>query len=156
MPIQSSPLIEVKHTRNKGRGVFAREFIPQGTVIERAPVLVIPSEQVLESETHNVIQDYVFHWGRGTVALALGFGSMYNHSYQPNARYDDVGRLTKIFTALQDIEAGQEITVNYNGDENDDTPVWFDIADDTEPAPRRARTNKQTATQNPAERKSAV
>ena len=123
MPIQSSPLIEVKHTRNKGRGVFAREDIPRGTVVERAPVLVIPAEQVLESDTHCVIQDYVFHWGRGTVALTLGFGSMYNHSYQPNARYDDVGRLTKVFTAVQDIEAGQEITVNYNGDENDDTPM---------------------------------
>ena len=133
MPIQSSPLIEVKQTRTRGRGVFAREFIPDGTVIERVPVLVIPSEQVLDSLPGSVVHDYVFHWGRGTVALALGFGSIYNHSYKPNARYDDVGRMTKIFTALKDIEAGQEITVNYNGHEDDDSPLWFDVVED-EPA----------------------
>ena len=127
MPIQASSLIEIKQTRGKGRGVFAREFIAEGTVFERCPVLVIPNDEVMEEAAGGVIQAYVFHWGRDTVALALGFGSMYNHSYQPNARYDDVGRMTKIFTAVRDIQPGDEITVNYNGCEDDQTPVWFDV-----------------------------
>jgi len=46
------------------------------------------------------------------VALALGYRSLYNHSFRPNARYDDVGPLTKDFTALRDIQPGEEITVN--------------------------------------------
>ena len=128
MPIYSSPLIEVKQTRTKGRGVFAREFIPQGTEFERVPVIVIPAEQVLEDAAGGIVQEYVFQWGRGTVALALGFGSMYNHSYAPNARYDDKGRLTKVFSAVADIHPGDEITINYNGHEEDTTPVWFDVA----------------------------
>jgi len=74
-----------------------------------------------------VMADYVFDWGKGTVALALGYGSLYNHSYAPNARYDDEGQRTKIFTALRDIEAGEEITVNYNGHEDDQSPVGFDV-----------------------------
>ena len=50
------------------------------------------------------------------MALALGHGSLYNHSFRPNARYDDVGPQTKEFTAMRDIAPGQEITVNYNGE----------------------------------------
>jgi SET domain-containing protein len=76
------------------------------------------------------LANYVFEWGRGTVALALGFGSIYNHSYSPNARYDDVGRLTKVYTALRDILPGEEITINYNGDENDLSPVGFEVRDE--------------------------
>lgn len=137
MPIQPSSLIEVKYTRRKGRGVFAREFIEEGTVFERVPVIVIPSEDLWEGSSESVIQDYVFQWGRGTVALALGCGSMYNHSYEPNARYDDEGRLTKIFTAVRDIEPGEEITINYNGDEEDQTPVWFHLAQEPKSESRK-------------------
>jgi SET domain-containing protein len=125
MPIESSDLIHVKQARGKGRGVFARQFIPEGTVFERVPVLVIPEDEILEQP--GMLSHYVFEWGKGTVALALGFGSMYNHSFNPNARYDDVGRQTKIFTALRDISAGEEVTINYNGDESDQSPVGFDV-----------------------------
>ncbi len=129
MPFQPSPWIEVKRVPRKGRGVFARQDIPAGTVFERVPVIVIPAEEVLESADNPVLAHYVFDWGRGTVALALGYGSIYNHSYRPNARYDDEGRQTKIFTALRDIAAGEEITINYNGHEDDLTPVGFEVVE---------------------------
>ena len=61
------------------------------------------------------------------MALALGYGSLYNHSYQPNARYDDESGQTKVFTAIRDIEAGEEITVNYNGEPEDESPVGFEV-----------------------------
>lgn len=131
MPIQTSPLIEVKRTARKGRGVFAIQFIPAGTEIERVPVIVIPDSEI-EIRPGNTLQDYIYEWGRGTVAIALGCGSIYNHSFSPNARYDDKGRLTKVFTALRDIRPGEEITINYNGDEDDLTPVSFDVAEDEE------------------------
>jgi SET domain-containing protein len=127
MPLQASQSIEVKRVSGKGRGVFAREKIPAGTVFERVPVIVMPTEDIVESTDKCVLANYVFDWGKGTVALALGFGSLYNHSYNPNARYDDEGRQTKIFTALRDIEPGEEITVNYNGHEDDQSPVGFDV-----------------------------
>ncbi|MEZ6063230.1 MAG: SET domain-containing protein [Planctomycetaceae bacterium] len=139
MPIQPSVLIEVKRTRNKGRGVFAREFIAAGTVIERVPVLVIPEEEVYEAPGNPLLLDYVFEWGKGTVGLAaLGFGSLYNHSYQPNARYDDEGRQTKVFTALRDISSGEEITINYNGHEDDASPVHFRVCETTAASPLRS------------------
>ncbi len=129
MPIYASSHIEVKQTLGKGRGVFARSFIPEGAEVERVPVLVMPEDEALDP-SGTVLANYVFEWGRGTVALALGFGSIYNHSYSPNARYDDVGRLTKVYTALRDILPGEEITINYNGDENDLSPVGFEVRDE--------------------------
>ena len=70
---------------------------------------------------------YCFEWGRGTVAVALGYGSLYNHSYQPNARYDDESGQAKVFRAIRDIAPGEEIVVNYNGEPGDETPVWFKV-----------------------------
>ena len=68
-----------------------------------------------------------------TNCLALGFGSLYNHSYRPNARYDDVGPQAKSFTALRDIAPGEEITVNYNGEPGRRKKVWFDLAEEARP-----------------------
>ncbi len=65
------------------------------------------------------------------MALALGYGSLYNHSFHPNARYDDRGQQTKVFTSLRDIESGEEITVNYNGDPNDTTAVSFEVVENS-------------------------
>ncbi len=129
MKLTASPLIEVKSTKGKGRGVFARELIKAGTVFERVPLLVIPAKEVLECEHGGFLSQYVFEYGKGTVALALGFGSLYNHSYQPNARYDDAGRQVKEFRALRDIQAGEEITINYNGAEDVMDPVEFNVVD---------------------------
>jgi hypothetical protein len=71
----------------------------------------------------------VFEYGKGKVALALGFGSLYNHSYKPNARYDDAPSQVKEFRALRDIKAGEEITINYNGAEDIMDPVEFNVVE---------------------------
>jgi SET domain-containing protein len=115
MPHIHSKLIEVKEVRKKGRGVFARTSIPKGTVIERVPVIVVPVQEIFSQAPKSKLADYVFVWGSDTVAVALGYGSLYNHSYQPNAQFFDSGRHTKIFMAIRDIQKGEEITVNYNG-----------------------------------------
>lgn len=127
MALTQSEGIEVRRVRGKGRGVFARRRFRKGEVIERVPVIVVPYE---EFETGPTMSHYYFAWGEGTVALALGYGSLYNHSYRPNARYDDIGQRTKVFTALRVIEPGEEITVNYNGDPEDMAHVGFDVLDE--------------------------
>lgn len=123
MPLRQSKLIEVRQVKKKGRGVFARYDIAEGTEVERCPVLVIPESDIW----YSTLADYVFEWGDGTVGLTLGYGSMYNHSFQPNARYEDVGRQSKAYIAIRDIEAGEEITINYNGDPDDTTSVGFEV-----------------------------
>ncbi len=119
--------IEVKLVKGKGRGVFARRAFLEGEIIERVPVVTLPVADIKNAEGWVGLAGYCYHWGDGKAALALGYGSLYNHSYQPNARYDDVGRLTKVFSALRDINAGEEITVNYNGEPADKQPMGFQV-----------------------------
>lgn len=131
--MQPSQYIELKNVPHKGRAVFASQFIPAGTEFERVPVLVIPNDDLFNSAGGEFLAEYVFEWGEGTVALALGYGSMYNHSYRPNARYDDFSRNIKTYTALVDIQQGEEITINYNGHEDATDPVGFDLIGEEAP-----------------------
>ena len=63
------------------------------------------------------------------IALALGYLTFANHSYQPNARYEKRYATCSIaLIALRPIKAGEEITVNYNGDPEDHSPLWFPVA----------------------------
>lgn len=129
MPHEQSELIMVKRISGKGRGVFARCDIRKGTEIERVPVIVIPERDIYSDEGDGMLSEYVFAWGKKTVALALGYGSLYNHSYKPNARYEDDGQQTKVYIAIRHIEAGEEITINYNGEPRSKAPLWFDVRD---------------------------
>ncbi|MDA1231473.1 MAG: SET domain-containing protein-lysine N-methyltransferase [Planctomycetota bacterium] len=126
MPLNQSALIEVKNIKGKGRGVFARTLIPKHTIFERVPLLVIPANEILNCDHGKMLLGYIFEYKK-QVALALGYGSLYNHSYNPNARYDDAGRQIKEFSALRDIYPGEEITINYNGAEDILDPVEFPV-----------------------------
>lgn len=127
----ASPLaahaLTVKKTVDRGRGVFATCKIAQGSFIERAPVLIFPTDQwPLIAPT--TLYDYVFNWGPKSeqAALALGFGSLYNHSTQPNVYYirREAEEVLDYF-ALEDIEEGQELLINYNGEPSCQDLVWF-------------------------------
>lgn len=135
MTLTPSDAVEVKQVAGKGRGVFARRAIRKGEIIERAPVLVLPLSDVMRGpDDWTGLGNYCFEWGKNRVALALGFGSLYNHSFNPNARYDDEARRLriKVFSAIRDIEPGEEVTINYNGDPEDRSPVWFRVIERSE------------------------
>lgn len=124
---KQSPYIFVQETGDRGLGVFARKAIPENLVFERVPVLIFPSKFLWHPEETSPLADYVFTWDDETVAIALGYGSLYNHSYRPNAIYEDWGRNFKHYKAIRNIAAGEEITINYNGDPDDATSVGFDV-----------------------------
>jgi SET domain-containing protein len=59
--------------------------------------------------------------------MALGYVPIYNHSYSSNCDYImDYETETIVIKAVRDIKAGEEIFINYNGEWNDATPIWFD------------------------------
>ena len=66
-------------------------------------------------------------WGKATSAICFGYGSFYNHSYQPNATYKKKIKDKVIeFIALKDIKKSEEITVNYNyGNADDKSRLWI-------------------------------
>lgn len=98
-----------------GRGVFAGRRIDKGELIEACPVIILSAadERMLTGTT---LDHYLFAWGEGTqgACLVLGLGSLYNHSPSPNAvacRNEPEARLE--FVALRDIEAGEQVFVDY-------------------------------------------
>lgn len=125
MSLSQSEYLEVRRIPGKGRGVFARIMIPKGTTFETVPVLVCKQDDIICS----TLMDYVYAWGKETVALALGYGSLYNHSFKPNARYYDLPMARKEYTALRDIQPGEEVTINYNGDPKSKKSVGFEVKD---------------------------
>jgi len=119
-------VLYVSTIEDKGRGVFAQQAIRKGEIFERAPVIIIPGRE-WENLERTVLFNYCYGWGEDS-ALALGFGSLFNHSYKPNAVYNRKFEEQMIeYTALCDIDPGEEITVNYNGDPNDLDPLWFAV-----------------------------
>ncbi|MFC4802116.1 SET domain-containing protein [Neobacillus sp. GCM10023253] len=121
-------MIEVKESKY-GRGIFATRDIHNGELIHEAPVIVSPGKDY-KYLTKTIMRDYVFWWDQDNdeVALALGYGSLFNHSYRPNAIYGlNFANRTIDFYAHIDIKAGEEILINYNGEPDDDESLWFDV-----------------------------
>jgi len=118
--------LAVFNSNGRGRGVFALKNFLAGEVIERAPVIIIPCDQWHATEK-TILYNYCYAWG-DDAALALGFGSLYNHAYNPNAAYlKRIDQLLIEFIALRDIDAHEEITINYNSVPDDHSPLWFDV-----------------------------
>jgi SET domain-containing protein len=121
--------LEVRETPGRGRGVFALVSFTEGEVIESCPVIPIPEDEV-DPVGRTVLGNYFFQWG-GTFdegAVALGYGSLYNHTNDPNAMYVRKVSLNVIdFVALRAIAVGEEITVSYHGGFGQKTKVWFEI-----------------------------
>jgi len=117
--------LEIRNVRGKGRGVFSLVPFYRGQVIEYCPILEFPNGQATYD---SVVHHYTFAWTGRRSALALGYGSLLNHSYTPNAVY--AFRMAKkiiSIRALRNIALGEEILINYNGDPKDQTPLWFDV-----------------------------
>ena len=116
----------MRKTDKYGRGIFADRYIKKGELIEEAHVIIIPKQEWKQMKK-SVLLNYVFRWGKDK-AIALGYGSLFNHSITPNAKYiTNIKNQTIDFYARQDIQKEEEILVNYNGDPSDQSPVWFDV-----------------------------
>ena len=99
--MKSSALVYVGDSPIHGKGLFARTFIPAGTVIG-----VVQGQPTVEDGAHVLWIDEHngFH-----VQCELRF---INHSSKPNAVYYD----TLEVCTVRDIQAGEEITHNYGAD----------------------------------------
>jgi len=112
------PAAEVRHTGTaRGRGVFATRAHAAGETVETAVAFVFSLRSAHLPET---LKQCIFSWEElakvpGTRALALGFGSLYNHANPANMRYEADGEQELLrFVAVRDIADGEELTINYN------------------------------------------
>ncbi len=124
------PSLFVAPTSSMGRGVFSSENIAAGTVVEQSPVIVMSTaDRALLDQT--ILHDYIFEWGPDLdqCCMALGYIPLYNHSFNSNCEYemDYDYNLIKV-TAVRNIVAGEELFINYNGNWDDPTPLWFPVS----------------------------
>ncbi len=124
--MKALPHLYVIESEGKGRGVFTALEIPKEGIIEICPLILIPAAQstcIDQTELYN----YYFIWDNDHLAIALGYGSLYNHSHAPNAKviYDFETEEIQI-EAILDIEAGSEITINYLDDDDPLHGLWFE------------------------------
>ena len=121
--------IQIKDTPNRGRGVFATKNYTPGETIEICPVIIMtPEESKYYDET--ILGNYLYEWkDENDAALILGYGLIYNHSYSPNAEYKrNFTNNEMLYVAIKNIDPGDEILVNYNGDpESQDKIDWFEV-----------------------------
>lgn len=122
------PHLFIAPTGDRGRGVFTSLAIRKGTVIEVSPVIVMSVEdRKLLDQT--LLHDYIFEWGlrKKGCCMALGYVPLYNHSYRSNCEYEmDYDREVISVRTVRAIKAGEELFINYNGDWDNRTPVWFE------------------------------
>ena len=122
------PILYLAPSPGRGRGVFTQEAIQEGTVIEIAPVIVM-SAQDRSFIDQTKLHDYIFVWGEkeDRCAMALGYVPMYNHSAPSNCDYEMEWETELIrVKTVRNIEPGEELFINYQGDWNANDPVWFD------------------------------
>jgi uncharacterized protein len=114
---------------NAERGVFAGVNIKKGETIERCPIIEV-SKHDTANLNESLLVTYFFYFGRNKerLALTLGFGSIYNHSYDPNATFKIKPKAKLIeFIALKNIKKDEEITFNYKHEKSkDNIPLWFE------------------------------
>ena len=115
------PGIAVTDIPGRGRGVVAMEPLIRGELIEAASVIrLVPDASPPKTSP---LFDYVFAWDEPPFieAVALGVVSLVNHSATPVATLEcDFGKQTIRLLAARDIEAGEEITIDYG------IPLWFE------------------------------
>jgi uncharacterized protein len=118
----------IKNIKDKGRGVFCKQLICKDETFEVCPVIVIPASDYDIVKASRLV-DYFFSFNKeeNTLALALGFGSLYNHAVDSNAIYY-LNREEKVISyyALEDIPAGKEICINYAGERGIEFKEWFE------------------------------
>eukprot|EP00929_Paragymnodinium_shiwhaense_P097007 TRINITY_DN58782_c0_g1_i2.p3 TRINITY_DN58782_c0_g1~~TRINITY_DN58782_c0_g1_i2.p3 ORF type:complete len:141 (+),score=32.47 TRINITY_DN58782_c0_g1_i2:381-803(+) len=128
--------MEVRRSPLGGRGVFAKSAIASGDLVEVAPVLAMRRDHIA-AECSGM--RYFFSSSDGDVLLCvLGWGMLYNHGRTPaetsagkgselfanlkyslciapeNARDDADGGLCVIFEAVRDIQASEELLIDYS------------------------------------------
>ncbi|KAG9069986.1 hypothetical protein KI688_009316 [Linnemannia hyalina] len=118
--------LQIQDCGAKGRGIFTTVSIPARTVIDISPILLFPSEEYSTHGQHTQLDHYTYRW-KGGMALALGLGSMFNHSSTPNVGFQrDIDNSLIRYSTLREIQVGEELCISYGPN------LWFPDMEDSQ------------------------
>ncbi|KAJ3788392.1 cytidine deaminase-like protein [Lentinula aff. detonsa] len=111
----------IRHSEDKGKGVYASQKIQRNTVIEISPVLFVGIAEYEQHGNFDALDHHTYKWKDGRMAVALGLGSLFNHSNTPNVSYTMDPQTDSIrYETARDIYPDEELCIFY------DHKVWFD------------------------------
>ena len=95
-------------------GVFTNSELDEGDVIEEAPYCEFKAKELRKSK---VLVRYSYesdNTDTNEMLFGFGFAPLYNHSHEPNVRFElDVVNQCMRHYAIRDIEAGEELLIDY-------------------------------------------
>jgi hypothetical protein len=127
-PSTESPYFTIKEGP-KGRGLFALSgSIVRGALLHSAPCLAVSADEYQRHLKHTLLEHYVFKSKAGNMLLALGYGSLFNHSKHPNVDYriGDDDCIHFYSSSYRTIRSGDELCISYGSN------LWFEDASDGE------------------------
>lgn len=110
-------MLYIKQTKKMGRGVFAGREFRKGDILEKVELILMPAtEDKYIKET--ILNRYIYFIDSDWTCIALGYGSLYNHSAKKNNADWKYNKDDKTFTyfATKKIEINEEIFINYGYD----------------------------------------
>ena len=118
MEINPPEKIKIIDISGKGRGVVATRNIKKGEIIEICPVVFISKKEADFIKTKSDILKFYYleQTASNKFCMMLGYGSIYNHSLNPNAdiKYNEKKIENYLsFVAIKNIKAGEEIVYDY-------------------------------------------
>ena len=113
--------IYIDEVEGKGLGVFALKPIKKDELIETCPLMSLGKKP--GGKHQDPFFNYRFayprlnrHNGNEDQVVAWGYGSLYNHSNNPNADWiDHPTKKAFKFISIKDIQPEEEICINYGG-----------------------------------------
>lgn len=106
---------EVKHTENRGYGLFATELIKAGELIfDWSNGIQYQADKA--SNLPFDVKDYAIQWGPDEWMDTTNEGRWSNHSCSPNSGIHGLFELR----TLRDLQVGEEIVWDYDTTENSD------------------------------------
>lgn len=115
------PILARWVSRERGRGVFARQDLDREETVERCWVMPLSEEESIQSLSMPIVNRYLFPWTDGRRCIVSGEGLLYNFD-----RFDTTGREPNVqcvlrpgisaieFRTLRKISAGEELTWDYS------------------------------------------
>jgi hypothetical protein len=107
-------MIRIDKTKTMGRGIFANCDIKYRSIVEISPVIIIPKRDIKKID-NTIIETYVYGWYNNCAVIALGIGSLFNHSEIPNVQYFIEGT-NIVFETLKPISKNDELYIDYGYD----------------------------------------
>ena len=115
--------IKISEIEGKGLGVIATDKIKAGEIIETCPLIILGEQdsQFIGEKSDTLRHYHLYQQKFNRNCIMLGYASLYNHSFEPNSDIEyenDHKAKILIFRAIKDIGVGEEITWDYNFDNN--------------------------------------